>query len=62
MAGNPMCGGEGHTMHMCSLLADYFNKTSPEQYRELTENPQFRCENCGATAKSDDNLCNPIEL
>jgi hypothetical protein len=62
MAGNPDCKKEGHTMHICALKASGFDTENPDKFREITENPQYKCDNCGAMAKESENLCKPIEL
>jgi len=62
MAGNAECKKEGHEMHMCALKEEGFEEKEPEKYKELTENPRFKCGNCGAEAANSENVCNPVEL
>jgi hypothetical protein len=62
MAGNPDCKKEEHTMHMCALKAEDFDTKNPAKFKTLIENPQYKCENCGAEAKKAENLCKPVEL
>lgn len=62
MSGNPNCKKKEHKMHMCALKAEGFDKKSPVKFMALTENPQYKCENCGAKAKKTENLCKPVEL
>ncbi len=51
------CNGD-HATHICALAAE----GKMEQIKELAQNPQFLCANCGRVAASDDNLCNPVDL
>jgi len=62
MAGNPDCKKEGHNIHICSLKASGFDTENPDKFREITENPQYKCDNCGAMAKESENLCKPTKL
>jgi len=62
MAGNPDCTQQGHNMHVCALKEDGFDKDNPEEFQEIIEDPQYKCENCGATAKESENLCKPAKL
>jgi hypothetical protein len=62
MSGNPNCKKKEHKMHMCALKAEGFDKKNPAKFMALTENPQYKCENCGAKAKKAENLCKPVEL
>lgn len=51
------CKGD-HQGHLCVLASnDQFDKI-----KELTQNPQYICFNCGRVAECDDNLCNPMSL
>lgn len=34
----------------------------PEDYKAMLQNARFRCQNCGRTATSDNNLCSPVAL
>jgi hypothetical protein len=39
-----------------------FHYSRKDEYRALVQDAHFRCENCGRTARSADNLCAPVEL
>jgi predicted nucleic acid-binding Zn ribbon protein len=62
MAGNPECKKDEHKMHMCSIKSEELEKTDAEKYKQLTENPEFECSNCGAKVKKSENVCDPVEL
>ena len=62
MTGNPDCKKKEHKMLMCALKAEGFDKKKPVKFMALTENPQYKCENCGAKANKAENLCKPVEL
>lgn len=62
MAANPGCTQEGHNMHVCALKESGFDKENPDEFKEITGDPQYKCENCGAMAKDSESLCSPVEL
>jgi len=62
MAGNPDCKHEEHNMHMCALKESGFDKENPEKFRAMTDNPKYKCGNCGATANESKHLCQPVGL
>ena len=56
------CGeSELHTRHLCYIVSQGFNLTDEQSYRVLVEDPKFRCNHCGRTANSDQNLCVPTK-
>ena len=56
------CENEGHSEHLCILTNQYLHINDPEKYRAIVRDPEFKCQFCGRTAKSDQNLCYPGEL
>jgi len=56
------CGSEFHQEHLCYIVSQGFNLTDERGYRDLVEEPAFRCDHCGRTAKSGANLCVPVKL
>ncbi len=52
-----ICNGE-HSGHLCVLASDQ----KFDEIKELTQNPQFICFNCGRVADCKENLCNPMPL
>lgn len=56
------CDSPSHEQHLCYMISQGFNLTDQDQYNALIEDPHFRCEKCGRTAKSEANLCKPVEL
>jgi len=59
---NSRCNHAGHTQHLCALTDDYFHVKCPDEYRTIVKTPEFKCQFCGRAAKSDKNLCYPVEL
>jgi hypothetical protein len=57
----PMCENKcqgDHKGHICLLASqDKF-----DEIKELTQNPQFLCFNCGRVADCENNVCNPMPL
>jgi hypothetical protein len=51
------CKGD-HQGHLCVLASnDQFDRI-----KELTQNPQYICFNCGRVADCEESLCNPMSL
>lgn len=50
-----------HKGHLC-VLASALPSPNLEEIRLLARNPAFICFNCGRSAKSKKNLCNPMPL
>ena len=59
---NSECKSGEHTKHLCYFVSQGFHYTDKEEYRTMTENPQFMCKYCGRVAKSENNLCKPVKL
>ena len=62
MTSTTICKKPEHKMHICALKEEGFDKENPAKFKVLIENPQYKCENCGAKAKKAENLCKPIKL
>jgi hypothetical protein len=62
MAHNEKCGSDGHNEHLCFLMYEGFHLKNKEAYKQMVQDAQYRCQNCGRTAKSEENLCAPIAL
>ena len=59
---NAECKSEDHNSHLCHLMYEGFHFSSPQEYKEIVQYAQFRCQNCGRTAKNNSQLCNPVSL
>jgi len=59
---NSPCETEGHVRHLCKLTDEHFHVHNAEEYKELVMGAEFKCQFCGRTAKSKENLCYPIRL
>lgn len=59
---NKECQSGLHTQHLCYFVSQGFHLSNKQEYKALIEDPQFICQRCGHVAKSDKNLCNPVEL
>ncbi len=62
MADKQSCKSKNHKMHMCAMKTDGYDKKNAAEFKKLTANPQYKCDNCGAQAHASDNLCKPIKL
>ena len=47
---------------LCTLQEEGYIETNTEDFKKLIQPAQFFCKNCGRSAVSQDNLCNPEEL
>ena len=48
--------------HLCLLMFEGFHEACREEYKQMVQDAQFRCENCGRTAHRQVQLCNPVSL
>jgi hypothetical protein len=49
---------EGHSNHMCELVA----KRKMARAAELSKNAQYICHICGRAAAKPENLCEPVAI
>ena len=59
---NAGCGSPKHTEHLCYFVSQGFHLSNEKEYKQIVENPQFKCRTCGRVARSEDNLCKPVKL
>ena len=62
MEHNESCSNDAHNKHLCFLMCEGFHYNDKDAYKEMVQDAQYRCQNCGRTAKSEINLCEPIAL
>ena len=62
VANNESCPSDVHNGHLCFLMSEGFHYNSKDAYKEMVQDAQYRCQNCGRTAKSEKNLCDPVPL
>ena len=48
--------------NLCSLMFEGFHRAYPDEYKQMVQNAQFMCENCGRTSHREDQVCNPVVL
>ncbi len=56
------CEPVAHTKHMCLLMREEFHLNYPAEFKELVQNAEYRCNNCGRTVKNSANVCAPVSL
>jgi len=56
------CKSESHTEHLCYMVSQGFHMSDADQYNELVKEPEFKCQRCGRSAKSANNLCVAVKL
>lgn len=47
---------------LCALQEEGYIETNTEDFIKLIKPAQFFCQNCGRSAVSENNLCNPEKL
>lgn len=62
MAHNSDCENPQHDKHLCFLMYEGFHFSNREAYKALVQDAQFRCQQCGRTAKDSASLCMPEAL
>lgn len=58
---DPQCDGE-HEEHLCYLMYNGFHNDHKEEYKNMVQDAQYRCEFCSRTAKEAKHLCKPVKL
>ncbi|MCU0918547.1 MAG: hypothetical protein MUC88_28905 [Planctomycetes bacterium] len=59
---NSDCSSADHEEHLCFLMHEGFHYGNKEAYKAMVQDAQFRCQQCGRTAKSRNRLCLPEPL
>ncbi len=62
MKHNCDCDKPEHEKHLCFLMYEGFHFKNKEAYKDLVQDAQFRCQQCGRTAKASSSLCMPVPL
>lgn len=52
----------GHQEHLCVAKAVGYLKSNLEDYKKLVKNAKYLCKQCGRSAGSAENLCDPEPL
>lgn len=56
------CQSEQHHQHLCYLISQGFHLSDEQEYKALTDSPEFRCGHCHRKANSGQNVCVPVDL
>ena len=59
---NQECKSDEHTQHLCYFVSYGYHVDNPEEYKDLVEEPRYKCEFCGRTAHLEKSLCMPMKL
>lgn len=51
-----------HTKHLCYFISYGYDEDKPEEYKDLVEEPRFKCMFCARTAHDKQSLCHPLPL
>ena len=56
------CDSSEHGMHLCALADKYFHVNSPDKFKAMVLDAEFKCQFCGRTANDGNRLCYPVPL
>lgn len=59
---NTDCKSDEHTKHLCYFVSYGYHVDNEEEYKDLVEEPRYKCYFCGRTAHQEENLCKPMKL
>lgn len=59
---NAQCKSDEHTKHLCYFVSYGYHVTNQEDYKDLIEEPRFKCYFCGRMAHNEESLCSPMKL
>lgn len=62
MSDEKRCDNEMHKKHLCYLIYEGRHYSQPKEYKELVDEGNYICQNCGRTSKASESLCAPREL
>ena len=57
-----VCKSDEHTKHLCYFVSYGYHVDNPQDYKDLVEEPRFKCHFCVRTAHCKESLCQPMEL
>ena len=56
------CISDEHSKHLCYFASRSYHVNEEEDYKDLINEPRYKCYVCGHTANLEESLCNPIKL
>ena len=59
---NKECKSDEHSRHLCYFVSYGYHVDDPDDYKDLVEDPQFKCRLCGRVAHFEKSLCQPMKL
>lgn len=59
---NAECKSDEHTKHLCYFVSYGYHVDNEDEYRELIDEPRYKCQFCGRVAHDKENLCMPMML
>lgn len=59
---NLECTSGVHKDHLCFLMCEGWHLSHQEEYKAMVKDAEYRCRYCDRTAKSEHNLCYPVDL
>ena len=59
---NQECKSDEHNKHLCYFVSYEYHVNNEADYKDLVEEPRYKCYFCGRTAHSEESLCRPMTL
>ena len=59
---NQECKSDEHTKHLCYFVSYGYHVDNEEEYKDLVDEPRYKCHFCGRTAHLEGSLCSPMKL
>ena len=59
---NAECKSDEHTKHLCYFVSYGYHVDNADEYKDLIEEPRYKCEFCGRVAHYSESLCMPLPL
>jgi len=56
------CKSDEHTRHLCYFVSYGYHADNQEEYKNLVDEPRYKCHFCGRTAHLEKSLCMPMKL
>jgi hypothetical protein len=56
------CKSDEHTRHLCHFVSHGYHVNNEVVYKDIVQEPKYKCDFCDRTANLEANLCNPTKL
>jgi NhaP-type Na+/H+ or K+/H+ antiporter len=56
------CKSDEHTRHLCNFVSHGYHVNNEAAYKEIINEPRYKCYSCGRKANIEESLCKPTKL